>query len=323
MGYLSSTTKQVSIAIAAAIFLALRIGLSAAATPSSAAPLFEKVDRYETTIATNHDPADIYFPISSHTQTKTGAFPIALLLPGALVDKSYYSNFAKVVASYGFVVVVPNHTHSVPALGLNGLIPEASQINDVLNYMVTENANPTSPMAGMLDTKKLVLLGHSYGGAVGMSAIENSCIFPLCEGNFTRPDALIGGAFYGTHRKDFKTGTFSATKNAGIPIALVEGSRDGVATQDEVRGTYELIQDRPKLLITVNGANHFSITDVNNPAGAKLDSSNPTLDQAVGTETIARWSALFLRAYALHDTSALDYLKNTNNSRDENVNVIS
>lgn len=323
MGYLSSTKKQVSVAIAGAILMALRIGLSAAATTSGAAPLYEKVDRYETTIATNNDPADIYFPIPSDTKAQTDAFPIALLLPGALVDKSYYSNFAKVVASYGLVVVVPNHRRSVPALGSKRLLAEASQINHVLNYMVKENSNPTSPIAGILDTKKLVLLGHSHGGAVGMTAIENTCVFSFCEGNFTRPDALIGGAFYGTHRKDLKTGKFSATKNSGIPIALVEGSRDGVATQDEVQGTYKLIQDRPKMLITVNGANHFSITDVNNPAGAKPDSSNPTLDQAVATETIARWSALFLRAYALHDASALDYLKNTDNSRDQNVKVMS
>jgi predicted dienelactone hydrolase len=323
MGYLSSTKKQVSVAIAGAILMALRISLSAAATTSGAAPLYEKVDRYETTIATNNDPADIYFPIPSDIKTQTDTFPIALLLPGALVDKSYYSNFARIVASYGFVVVVPNHRRSVPALGVKRLLAETSQVNHVLNYMVKENSNPTSPIAGMLDTKKLVLLGHSHGGAVGMTAIENSCVSPFCEGNFTRPDALIGGAFYGTHRKDLKTGKFSATKNAGIPIALVEGSRDGVATQDEVQGTYELIQDRPKMLITVNGANHFSITDVNHPAGAKPDSSNPTLDQPVATETIARWSALFLRAYALHDASALDYLKNTDDSRDENVKVMS
>jgi predicted dienelactone hydrolase len=317
MGYLSSTKKQLSVAIAGAVLIALRLGVPATATTSRVAPLFEKVDRYETTIATNGDPADIYFPIQS--DTKTSSFPIALLLPGALVDKSYYSNFARIVASYGFVVVVPNHRRSHPDSGLKRLLPEASQINHVLEYMVKENSNPTSPVAGILDTQKLVLLGHSYGGAVGMIAIENSCVFPLCEGKFTRPKELVAGAFYGTHRKDLKTGEFSATKNSGIPIALVQGSRDGVATPEEVQGTYELIQDQPKTLITVNGANHFSINDVNKPAGAKLDSSNPTLDQAVATETIARWSALFLRAYALNDASALDYLKN---SRDENVSVI-
>ncbi|MFW5664735.1 MAG: chlorophyllase, partial [Coleofasciculus sp.] len=59
---------------------------------------------YQTTITTNGDPADIYFPIPSNSNTNTNQFPIALMLQGALVDKADYANFASTVASYGFPV---------------------------------------------------------------------------------------------------------------------------------------------------------------------------------------------------------------------------
>jgi dienelactone hydrolase len=318
-----STKKQSSVTLVGAVFLALLGGEPATATPCTAAPLFEKVNNYNTTIAASGDQADIYFPTPSEKKISTEKFPIALLLPGALVDKSNYSSFASTVARYGFVVVVPNHMRSLPALGFKGLLAETSQIKDVLAHMVTENSNPTSPVAGVLDTQKLVLLGHSHGGVVGISAIENSCIFPFCEGEFKRPAELVAGAFYGTHRQDPKTRKFSATNNAGIPIALVQGHLDGVATPQEAQGTYELIKEPPKALITIDGANHFSITNINNPPGAKPDPSRPTLEQDRGIETSARWSALFLRAHALNDGCAFDYIHRREDAVDANVSVIS
>lgn len=314
--------KQSSVAMVGVVFLALETGLPAAAATFSAAPLFDVVDNYDTTIAANGDMADVYFPVQSDANNSTEKLPITLLLPGALVDKSYYSNFATTVASYGFAVVVPNRTRSLPAFGFEGLLAETSQINDVLAYMVAENSNPTSPVAGILDTQKLALLGHSHGGAVGLTAIEGSCIFPFCEGEFTRPNELVAGAFYGINRQDPNTGEFIPTDNAGIPVALVQGSLEGVATPDEAQGTYELIQDPPKALITVDGANHFGITDVNNPAGARPDPSSPTLEQDEGIEAISRWSALFLRAHVQNDAGAYDYVYNTGDALDENVSAI-
>jgi dienelactone hydrolase len=317
------TKKQSPVAIIGAVFVALLAGKPATTKPCSSSPLFENVNNYNTTIAASGDQADVYFPTPSENKISSEKFPIALLLPGALVDKSNYSSFARTVASYGFVVVVSNYERSVPAFKFKGLLAEASQIHDVLAHMGTENSNPMSPVANVLDTQKLVLLGHSHGGGVGMSAIENSCIFPFCEGEFQRPNELVAGAFYGTHRQDLKTKKFSATNNPGIPIALVQGSVDGVATPEEVQGTYELIQEPPKALITIVGANHFGITNINNPTGAKPDSSNPTLEQNKSIESIARWSALFLRAHALNDACAFDYVHKTGDAADENVSILS
>ena len=276
-----------SIAVKAFV-LALGISFPANASTFNPSPLFKEVNKYQTTITTNGDPADIYYPDTLETDN----FPVALFLQGALVDKANYSNFASAVASYGFVVVVPNHFQSSPPF--NGLFAEVSQIEDVLKYVETENTNPISPLEGIIETDNLALLGHSWGGAVGLSAIGNYCLPGLCnETEFTLAEEVVAGVFYGAFLRDFSSGEYLAIDNNDIPIGLIGGSRDGVATPEEVQASYDLIQDAPKALITVEGANHYGITNEDNLIRENI---RPTIEQDIAIETIARWSGLFLRA---------------------------
>jgi len=269
------------------------------------------------------DAADIYYPLLLSSGTEENSLPIALFLQGALVDKSDYSNFASTVAGYGFVVVVPNHVRTAisPMGSVTGLIAEQQQVNDVLSYMVAEDSNPSSPVAGNLDSSTLVLLGHSFGGAVGLAAMQNKCFPVLCTtGKFERAYALKGGAFYGTNFLIGQgSGAVSPIDNDSIPIALVQGSRDSVATPTAAIATYARIQDPPKAIITVTGANHYGLTNEDN---FYREPVRPTLEQDVATETIARWSALFLRGTVLNDTQAFDYVFNTGDALSENVSVV-
>lgn len=293
-------------------------GGKALATTFNPAPLFEDFKRYETVISSNNDPADIYFPNPSDLDTGNYSFPVALLLQGAFVDKSFYSEYASLVAKYGFIVVVPNHEREV--FGFTGLIAETSQIDAVFSQIKQENINPNSPIEGIADTEKLGLLGHSFGGAVGLSAIANQCLFPFCEGSFQRSEELKAGAFFGANLRN-SNDEFIPIANSGIAVALLQGDLDGVALPFRAETTYNNIQTSPKALITVSGANHFGITDVNNPPGAQPDLSNPTLPQDVAIETIARWSGLFLRANMLGDLDAYNYVFNTGDENDPNVTV--
>ena len=260
--------------------------------------------------------------IPSNLKNSNYSFPIALLLQGANVDKSNYSSFASEVASYGFVVVVPNHLQSLPQFGFSGLLPDTSEVNAVLTQMVIENSNAQSPLAGVVNTKKIALLGHSQGGAVGLSAIGGTCIFLLCQGSYSRPNELVAGAFFGANLRDQITQNFIPINNSGIPTALLQGSLDGRALPVNAQKTYDQIQYPPKELITILGANHYGITNTNNPLGAIPDSSTSTIAQDVAVETVARWSGLFLRASVLNDRDAFDYVYSTGNALDTNVSVI-
>jgi dienelactone hydrolase len=318
---MSANSKLLSV-ISATILSFSAAGEVFAVTPNPN-PLFKDFERYELTNGVNNDPTDIYFPNPSDLDTGNYSFPVVLLLQGALVDKLFYSNYAGLVARYGFIVVVPNHKRSVntPQGTLTGLLPETSQINVVLSQMANENLNPSSPIEGIVDTQKLGLLGHSLGGAVGLSAIANRCLVFLCEGSFARPEELKAGAFFGANLRDQVTEEFIPINNSGIAVALLQGDRDSRALPLRAEATYNNIQTAPKSLITVLGANHFGIANVNKPSGAIPDPSNPSLPQGVAIETVARWSALFLRANMLGDRDAFNYVFNTGDAIDANVIV--
>ena len=326
MAVITSTNafKQLSTVCFSAAF-AFSIAERSAATTLTYSPQFDSASRYTTVISGNGDVADIYYPTVAATSSDNTTFPIALLLQGALVDKSFYSDYASLVARYGFVVVVPNHFRPFPTIpnAPPSLLPETSQVGAVLSQLTLENQQSTSPLFGKVDTQLLGLLGHSFGAAVGLSVIANQCLTFLCPTPFVRPPELKAGIFYGANLRDQITNEFIPIANDGIGIGLIQGDRDGVALPERAERTFDNIQTPPKLLATLLGANHFGITNINNPPGAVPDRNVPTLDQAVGVETIARWSGLFLRSSLLNDPVAFDYIYSSGDALDPNIQVAS
>ena len=191
------------------------------------------------------------------------------------------------------MVVVPNHFRPLPVnpSAPPSFLPETSQIVAVLEQRAIENTKPTSPIVSVVDTQHLgLLVGHSFGGAVGLSAIANQCLRELflCPEPFTRPKELLAGTFFGANLRNPITDEFVSISNDNIAVALIQGDLDGVALPERAKRTFDNIQTPPKAAIALQGANHFAITNVNNPPGAQPDGNNPTLDRAVGIETTAR-----------------------------------
>ena len=316
------------VVMAIALFAPVQPEIWASTIPFNPDPVLTNVDQFTTTI--DRDPADIYFPIGLNNNSHQELFPVALLLQGANVDKSNYSDFANSLARYGFIVVVPNHLRKfppVPGLGKDILLPEQHQIMHVLEYIKAENSDISSPLFDSIDLEKFVLIGHSMGGIIGLNAIQDQCNPPLCFGRFTRPSELRGGVFYGTNLKGH--GHFRrrihAIANDGIPTALIQGSLDSESRPKDTEATYQKIQDSPKSLFTIVGANHYGITNTNNPTNPpgippiQADAIAPTLDQNSAIERVARWSAAFLRAHVMGDRGALDYLHHPSDHNDETV----
>lgn len=284
-------------------------------------PIYDQVKRYTTTIAADGDLADVYYPVLPNATPDY--LPIALMLPEAFVDKADYSNYAKEVASYGFVVVVPNNERTLTAPGgqlLTGLFAEEQQVNEVLAQIKLEDADTASPIFKIADTKSIGLLGHGFGGFVGLAAIQN-IVQSASTKNYTRPPELKAGIFYGaSFQSAADSGIFQPIDNQHIPTGLIAGTLDSINDFGEVTSTYDNIQHPPKALIAIEGANHYSIANTDN---VTLEPNRPTLDRATATGALGRWSGLFLRASLLGDRGAFNYVYKTGGDLDPNVSVTS
>ncbi len=309
-------------------------------------PAFPTTALYSTVMPQNNDETDIYYPVPDANDSASYQFPVALFLQGGRVNKSYFSEFAKKLAKYGFIVVVPNHEADFiltdpdyPGIEItfDGLFPENQQIPDVLDFMSAENDNATSPLYGIVNSEILVLTGHSFGSAVTLDAIQETCEFPLCrpEGStFTLPEEVKAVALSGINTIPFGNpfDTVNRPTDNPVPMAIINGDLDENAEYHDTKESYKLVQNLPKALVFVKGANHYGLCDVNNPGnpnfpavpqndGTPTPQENPpTLDQNISIETNARWSAMFLRAHALNDTAAMEYITTTGRF-DPNVEV--
>ncbi len=261
------------------------------------------VETYATTVAGSQDPADIYFV------RRGSPLPVVVLAQGAKVDKTNYSNVARKVASYGFIVIVPNHRRMV---GVDtNFYPEAPSVLAAFAHVVAESKGTSAPIRGLADGTKLALLGHSFGGALGIGMVGGSCSFPFCPlfgYTYVLPPELKAGIFFGASLKP-PVGDIPATANAGRGIALIQGSLDTKNVAADARATYDKIASPPRAFIQLTGSNHYGITNSDNPSGADADSARPTLAQATANDEVGRWAGVFLRATVLGDAAAKSELQ--------------
>ncbi|OPC79656.1 hypothetical protein B4N89_00685 [Embleya scabrispora] len=291
-------------------------GVAPARAANPPAAVVERVDvvgEYEATVA--GDPATVYHP--QHTRGRR--YPVALLLQGADVPRAAYARYARTVASYGFIVVVPDHERIV--FGRPMLFAEERQVDDAAAWMAAEDGRAGSPVAGGVDTANLVLLGHSAGGVAALYAVEGTCKPPFCvDPTDARPPQLRAAALYGTNSAAPGVPGADPIETAGVPVALIQGSLDGRASLAAGQATYDAMSGGGKALIVLDGANHYGVTDTQNPVGALPDANIPTLPQEVSVDTAAKWSAMWLRA-RLGDAAAGFYVYVVGDLVDANVRL--
>lgn len=260
------------------------------------------------------DDVDVYVPLTAQPTP----FPVAIYMQGGKVDKLHYRNFSRLVSAHGLVVAVANHDSLT---GAN--MTEQSVFNEVWSTLKASTQDASSPLHGRIDPTKVAVMGHSLGGVAALAILANKCSPPLCLLGYDAPPELAAGVLYGTNTKTPVIGTFQDYDLRNLPTLFVQGAIDGKATLDDGLTTYEgHVTGNPRGFVTIDGANHYGITDVNNPPGADADPNAPTLDQAASNETVARWSAMFLRAHLLGDSEADDYVYGgTGDADDTNATV--
>ncbi|MFW5739469.1 MAG: alpha/beta hydrolase family protein [Myxococcota bacterium] len=262
----------------------------------------------------NGDEVDVYVPLLQQPE----ALPAAIYMQGAKVDKAYYRNFSKLLAAHGFIVAIANHD---TITGTN--MTEQSVFNDVWDALKAAPQDVSSPLHGMVDPTQVAVMGHSLGGVAALAILSETCSPPLCLMGYDAPPELTAGVVYGTNTKTPVIGTFQDYDLRDLPTLFVQGSVDGKALLEDGLTTFrDHIQGTPRGFVTIEGANHYGITDVNDPPGADADPNAPTMPHSIANETVARWTAMHLRAHMHADGDAHDYVYGgTGNTEDANVTV--
>jgi predicted dienelactone hydrolase len=134
----------------------------------------------DTTFSTNL-PKVIYGHalLNADIDTALGPYPLVVFSPGYSANAAWYSNLLEHYASYGFIILAPEHTEhltladlSSDPFTLNDLwtasIDRPLAIKQTLDYAEQLTA-AGGDLAGLIDMQHVAVVGHSYGGYTALA----------------------------------------------------------------------------------------------------------------------------------------------------------
>ncbi|MGL5064201.1 MAG: hypothetical protein ACRC62_29800, partial [Microcoleus sp.] len=210
-------------------------------------------------------PVDIYPPQPLCEEDDSSS--VILILQGVEIDKSEYAAIATELNQHQFWVIVPN---CYPA-GRDYLCPEncsAEKAIAALKYA-------SSPALDRALQRGVILLGHSAGGmaAFGALAVNSPELF-------TKLRAIV----------TYGSGAPSNTSYISPlpPILMLSGQKDSVVPQQLSRSAFQKIPAPAKTFIELNGLNHYSINESQQPIGSPTEENKADFSNRDSVSSIAR-----------------------------------
>ncbi len=236
------------------------------------------------------------------------AFPMVPLLQGGNVPRAQYSEFAKELASYGFVVVVPDLKQTFGPPGSPALYFTSQWVpNWVGADLAQRDADPASPLRGIVDTSSMAVTGHSFGAAAAVAVVQGTCKPPFCFGPpfgyYQRPASLKAAVLHGFQNCDPTTHQCFYPDTSAAPTMIVNGGLDDPGAP--TLAAYQSLE-RPRGLVVLDNVNHFGLTnqDLASPYGPNPEPNG--VPQATSISSTARWTALWLSTHLLGNQDATE-----------------
>lgn len=184
-----------------------------------------------------------------------GPFPVVMFSHGYAGYPEQSADLTSQLASWGFVVVAPDHVER----SLSGLLGTASAgvapledpavLSASLDAAVAEADRAGSPLADLLDVDHVAVLGHSAGArAAYLTATADD-----------RVDAFIAYSVGLTGGPDAEAADPPPVPE--VPGMVMIGDADGIIPADTSRAVYEGMS-APRYLVEIADAGHLVFSDI-------------------------------------------------------------
>ncbi|WP_414513890.1 alpha/beta hydrolase [Nostoc sp. PCC 9305] len=284
-------------------------------------------------------PADIYLPTAQTPR------PIIVISHGLGSDRTSFAYLAEHLASYGFVVAVPEHPGSnsqqIQAL-LAGIADRVTNPRELIDRPLdikflldelTRLSKSNSIFRGRLNLEQVGVVGQSFGGYTALAlagakinfeqlkadcpALENTlnvslllqCLavnLPNAQYNLSDPRIKAAIAIDPVVSSIFGQASLSQIK---IPVMIVSGSSDTVAPAlTEQIEPFTWLTTQNKYLALINGGTHFSTIAESPNATVPVPTQVIGSSPALARRYVKALSVPFFEMYVAEQSSYLPYL---------------
>lgn len=184
-------------------------------------------------------------------QATDGPFPVVLFSHGFSGFPEQSADLVTHLASWGFVVVAPDHVErslsgqlGLAAKGVPKL-EDPEVLSQSLDAAILQAGRSESPLDGLLDVKHVAVIGHSAGAA---AAYREASAEPRIKAFISYSVALSAG-------------TAGPPAVPAVPGMVLAGTDDGVIPIGASRAVYDAMA-APKYFVEIEGAGHLVFSDV-------------------------------------------------------------
>lgn len=199
--------------------------------------------------------------LAAPTPSSAGPFPLIVFSHGSGGFRSQSWTVLEALASQGFVIVAPDHVGNTALDGFFGTTDPFSviatnrprDISFAIDEALTWTADPASPLAGLIDSDHVGVMGHSFGGFTALAMAGGYNDFTADD----RVDAILPIAAASGLLSDAELASVS------VPTLLLSGTLDRTVPLDPtINRTWGLLSSKEAYRADVVGAGHNSFTNV-------------------------------------------------------------
>ena len=208
-------------------------------------------------LLTGDVPTTFTYPATRDAAVADGSFPVVLFSHGFTGIRVQSSFLTSNMASWGMIVVSPEHPSRDMANVLSNTASgnRADSVDDLLkslDLITAQGADPASPFSGHVDAERVAAVGHSAGGGTVLGAAAD----PRVDGYVSLASgALLGG------QPGAGTTTTAPPALPEKPSFFIGGSVDNVVPFDTVTKPSFEAAPSPSLLWEIEGVGHNGFDD--------------------------------------------------------------